>query len=70
MSDGINIKGKLAFFHVSVKKCLRTHLKTSTDEAKSDGEEGPKTPAPPPTAHTGWSTRSLEGEICSLSQYN
>ena len=51
---------------------LLNKIKTpkTTDDAVLVGVEGPKTPAPPPTANTTWSSVALIGAICSLSQYN
>ena len=42
----------------------------ATDGALIVRVEGPKTPAPPPTAHTAGSSGASKGAICSLSQYN
>ena len=42
----------------------------TTDEAVLVRVEGAKTPVPPPTAHTGWSSEAPIGAICRLSQYN
>ena len=66
------MKWKLVFFIVFlfVFSADNRALQLCTDRAVLVREEGPKTPAPPPTAHTAWSSGAPMGAICSLSQYN